>query len=753
MMKRKKRNLKMVHLFVGAVLAAACSLNVLAADHMASDRISDIRNTKHNFAANDVVQLPNGDTRDVVATSENQVCIFCHTPHGDPQKTAKPFLWNRADPTGGLAVKYTSSSLNIAGGSFALGDKSKMCLSCHDGTVAIGQVDMNGSTSDTNVNTVTTEIGMTGANVDGATGKLNAGNALLGSDFSNDHPVGFLYDNALVGLDDELIDPEAVGYIGVRASRKVTNHNQAVVVAGTDGAAQSDNPVTASTRISVPLEASVTAPTNGQTTFASVSTAGQVECTTCHDPHIRSTNVNENIKFLRLRRFQQTDPDGTNFNLENDINCLACHKKTGWENSVHGSETDASHTFLSAEAAARDISSGKQVWETSCLGCHDTHTVAGAGSLLRQASNGAQELSDIDNSCLTCHSSTGVIDPNSGSVTDIDSVMVTGGHAAANPLFTFMDGAHKLSYDGISGLEEKVVDVNARHAGCSDCHSPHQMQKGLHVNTGLATNNDVSGALVGAVGLDAPSVSAFDPYAAEDSATLKPADKEYEICFRCHSSFGHGAGKIGSAQFSNTVKEFVGSVISAHPVVASGGNTNIIAGLMESPFDTGLNVQTMYCSDCHTNTDDTAAKNGSGTPLSPQGSHNDEVATCETCHVNGQYNFDGVAVPVTSGFACGVGAVTCTAPTTAGNSNNLHIYHASVAIAGDNKNICSNCHVKVSHGWENKALLGNTNDVLSTDTRYYGLVSDADGIKSKIDVMEVSGDWDKGSCGTAGGCH
>ena len=55
-----------------------------AASSMASDRISDIRNTKHNFASDDLVVLPGGtsgtDGRNVKAVSENQVCVNKKVP-------------------------------------------------------------------------------------------------------------------------------------------------------------------------------------------------------------------------------------------------------------------------------------------------------------------------------------------------------------------------------------------------------------------------------------------------------------------------------------------------------------------------------------------------------------------------------------------------------------------------------------------------------------------------------------------------
>ena len=59
-----------------------------------------------------------------------------------------------------------------------------MCLSCHDGTVAIDS--FGGNT--------------------GTAGTLDAEHS-VGMDLSNDHPIGFVYNTALATLDGALHDP------------------------------------------------------------------------------------------------------------------------------------------------------------------------------------------------------------------------------------------------------------------------------------------------------------------------------------------------------------------------------------------------------------------------------------------------------------------------------------------------------------------------------------------------------------------
>jgi len=64
---------------------------------------------------------------------EKRVCIFCHTPHrarGDISA-----LWNRDDSLV-TYIPYESSTMYAAVGQPT--GASKLCLSCHDGTIALG---------------------------------------------------------------------------------------------------------------------------------------------------------------------------------------------------------------------------------------------------------------------------------------------------------------------------------------------------------------------------------------------------------------------------------------------------------------------------------------------------------------------------------------------------------------------------------------------------------------------------------------
>lgn len=145
---------------------------------------SGVRNTKHNLSAPSL--------NAVRATSETQICVFCHTPHSG--RSDAP-LWNRA-PSAAVYTPYTSPSLQGATGQ-PTGD-SKLCLSCHDGSIALGAVlNLPGAGA-------SGTIAMTGT---GAGGVLPAGRSLVGSNLMSDHPVSFVYDQTVRANDGELVDP------------------------------------------------------------------------------------------------------------------------------------------------------------------------------------------------------------------------------------------------------------------------------------------------------------------------------------------------------------------------------------------------------------------------------------------------------------------------------------------------------------------------------------------------------------------
>lgn len=124
------------------------------------------------------------------AIEESRVCIFCHAPHNT--SPAAP-LWNRYNPTTHYRI-YRSDTTEAR--IDQPGPASKLCLSCHDGSIALG-LTLDRDPAD--------PIPMTHTFM--PTGPSN-----LTSDLSDDHPVGLRYDRALSNRDHQLRAPELVDH-------------------------------------------------------------------------------------------------------------------------------------------------------------------------------------------------------------------------------------------------------------------------------------------------------------------------------------------------------------------------------------------------------------------------------------------------------------------------------------------------------------------------------------------------------------
>jgi len=124
----------------------------------------------------------------VRAVTEDQVCVFCHTPHNAAPDTP---LWNRFSAPRHYRI-YRSSTTDARIGQPT--GNSKLCLSCHDGVLAVGLLRSRGEADPvpTTIHRLTEEHGG------------------LGTDLSDDHPISFRYDRALTTVDRQLRQPETI---------------------------------------------------------------------------------------------------------------------------------------------------------------------------------------------------------------------------------------------------------------------------------------------------------------------------------------------------------------------------------------------------------------------------------------------------------------------------------------------------------------------------------------------------------------
>ncbi len=142
---------------------------------VATSAFAVISTSKHNLTA------AGGQT--TRATSGNlSSCQFCHTPHHAVVGAGTAPLWNRSLPGGsytlyGAGFTLASTTVNQPGAN------SLTCLSCHDGTVSIGDVAVG-----------TDETTFVGNVVGAGDGRLSsASSTYFGTSLTREHPVGVVY--------------------------------------------------------------------------------------------------------------------------------------------------------------------------------------------------------------------------------------------------------------------------------------------------------------------------------------------------------------------------------------------------------------------------------------------------------------------------------------------------------------------------------------------------------------------------------
>ena len=331
---------------------------------------------------------------------------------------------------------------------------------------------------------------------------------------------------------------------------------------------------------------------------------------------------------------------------------------------------------------------------SSCAGCHRGHSAD--GSALRGAWL-------EENVCFNCHTGAG---PGS----DVASAFA-GVNTATRFLehdVTATNGVHRIGQtDGadFSGAN--------RHVECEDCHEPHEATRGPAGAPMLQREmNDVSGVdpMWAAPGPPNPALFTW----------LPQAEREYQVCFKCHSSFttlptyipdgwdgnqyvAGGLRKLTSAEPGqipdnrDLAQEFNPFNTSFHPVTAMGNNQSIPAG----SFVAGWSQTSMvYCTDCHTN----AGAGSTGPHGSPRLHLLDQAQNYATVMTG--------AVPPNQDqelcFKCH-DAATYLSSTYNGNTNfyrvmggrNLHGTH--MTRSGGRAATCYSCHD--THGSEQEHLL------------------------------------------------
>ncbi len=456
-----------------ALLAAAVLALPAARLGRAQAGGESIINSKHNLS----VSGP-GTVR---AAGESQVCIFCHTPHN--ATPVRP-LWNRALPTSSYKV-YTSNSLKALPGQPT--GSSKLCLSCHDGTIALGSV-----------NSRQQPIMMAG----GIT-TIPPGGGNLGTDLSDDHPLSFVYNAALATKNPKLKDPGTL-------PRNVRLDSGKELQCTTCHDAHN----------------------NQYGSFLVMSNQGSKLCTTCHTmaPPGSTTDIAAHMTCNSCHK-THTAPSGPYLLAAAKVSdtCLICH------NGGTGANQGPNISALVKGANPHDTKSAVNLTDhiplnVDCKDCHEQHSMVAAGAT-PAAPGIAPRMGSIDGItiggaavakaqyeyeiCFKCHADKSAVNPRVSRVLSQNNVRLEFAASAAS--------FHPVAAKGLN------TDVPSLRPGyttdsiiaCTDCHGSEASKK------------------AGGTGPNGPHGSAYQGILL---ARYETADRThysttaYALCFRCHDN-------------------------------------------------------------------------------------------------------------------------------------------------------------------------------------------------------------------------
>lgn len=446
----------------------------------------------------------------VRSTNESQICIFCHTPHN--ASPAAP-LWNRTNPQTHYRI-YKSSTVDARIGQPT--GASKLCLSCHDGSIALGMV----LSRDTPIPLSHTFI---------------PSPSDLTNDLSDDHPIGLRYDRQLTLRDPELREPELVDHrvaLGERGELECTAchdpHNNQLgdflrlplregalcrtchQMTGWEASAHatSGKPVPRSLAGDEPLEFASLADnacgachvSHGAPQRERLLRARAYDlCIDCHDG-ITATDV-QSVMGLHSghaprRLVDRHDPAEDPRSMPPHVDCVDCHNPHAVQSSGLGGLANA----------PAPVGSGRLGWLSPAL--RDVPGVALSGAPVEAARHDYEV-------CFRCHADNPV--PLDRIVRDRDTygnVRRQFQPAAAS--------AHPVTFPARGGAETPSLLPEARAQplmSCQDCH------------------NNPDARQLGGAGPNGPHGSPFPGLLAaryETADFTAESPQAYALCYRCH---------------------------------------------------------------------------------------------------------------------------------------------------------------------------------------------------------------------------
>lgn len=443
---------------------------------------AEITLTKHNLSA--------GGTGTITALDEDRVCIFCHTPH---HATSVIPLWSRKS-SNAIYDLYASTSLVAKPGQPTGG--SRLCLSCHDGTIAIGMLEG-----------LTQPIPMTGGITTMPVGASN-----LETDLSDDHPISFAYDSSLATQKGELRDPHLLpAEIRLEAGQMLQ-------------CTSCHNPHK-----------------NPHGMFLVMSNVGSALCVSCHDKTGWSASSHATDLAVADRAcancHQNHGAPGAKRLLQSAVeeaNCLSnCHNGPGAGANVLADSNKFYTHPVSLETGGHDVTEDPLAMSkhVECSDCHNPHQANNLDAPLTSAPaiNGRLVgVKGVDTAgivvgsasreyevCFGCHADNPFF--NSSSVTrNIQENNLRLRFDSANPSYHPVTALGKNL--NVPSLRPEYTEASQIY--CTDCHGSDSSVK------------------VGGLGADGPHGSIYAHILLaryeQDTYPLSYSVTNYALCFRCH---------------------------------------------------------------------------------------------------------------------------------------------------------------------------------------------------------------------------
>ncbi|MDH4322288.1 MAG: hypothetical protein OEV73_12425, partial [Desulfobulbaceae bacterium] len=355
----------------------------------------------------------------------------------------------------------------------------------------------------------------------------------------------------------------------------------------------------------------------------------------------------------------------------------------------------------------------------NCAHCHEQHASVSGSSTGEPLPTGGPDsylgMEIEQDLCLHCHGRGGntPLDKPDDIKIDIEKNYGHGPLTLSTPSPMEETGVHRARETSVTAISTDP------HVECTDCHNPHVARK-------LATRSKGSNAISNPNPLEGVSGIDFDIYPTWSAAGTpnvggySTADKEYKICFKCHSSansnlasWDNPAG--GPLEWTDVAKEFNPANKSFHPVITglgsgSSNSTPLATAQMKAAWQ-NVGTQTMYCSDCHAG-EAATGPHGSSVRWMLAGPNKAWPFT------QAQYNGASPSPAVyrtldewntNKDTANGTFCNNCHALSTSGADNEAHnpFQHSNTR--------CVDCHIRIPHGGKVSRLIAADNNATFTN--------------------------------------